>query len=142
MAGGFAGGITEVLSGKKNLAKGIKVETKEGQLIVLQGKTLDPKAPVKIEIKGILKSPLDFLKKRVPTLTIEKCQLLVNSQKMEIELILNETDGFEKGSVLGKVEINPDFIHPELNKSISQLHDELENPEMVFLYGTRIDETL
>ncbi len=26
MAGGFAGGITEVLSGKKNLGKGIKVE--------------------------------------------------------------------------------------------------------------------
>lgn len=26
MAGGFAGGITEALSGKKNLAKGIKVE--------------------------------------------------------------------------------------------------------------------
>ena len=26
MAGGFAGGITEVLKGKKNLAKGIKVE--------------------------------------------------------------------------------------------------------------------
>lgn len=37
------------------------------------------------------------------------------------------------------LEINPDFIHPELNKSISQLHDELENPEMVYLYGTRID---
>lgn len=29
MAGGFAGGITEVLSGKKNLAKGIKVEVTE-----------------------------------------------------------------------------------------------------------------
>ena len=29
MAGGFAGGITEVLSGKKNLAKGIKVEIEE-----------------------------------------------------------------------------------------------------------------
>jgi len=28
-AGGFAGGITEVLSGKKNLAKGIKVEKSE-----------------------------------------------------------------------------------------------------------------
>lgn len=27
MAGGFAGGITEVLSGKKNLSKGIKVES-------------------------------------------------------------------------------------------------------------------
>lgn len=29
MSGGFAGGITEVLSGKKNLAKGIKVEKSE-----------------------------------------------------------------------------------------------------------------
>ena len=29
MAGGFAGGITEVLSGKKNLSKGIKVEVTE-----------------------------------------------------------------------------------------------------------------
>ncbi len=29
MAGGFAGGITEVFSGKKNLAKGIKVEVGE-----------------------------------------------------------------------------------------------------------------
>ena len=29
MAGGFTGGITEVLSGKKNLAKGIKVEVGE-----------------------------------------------------------------------------------------------------------------
>lgn len=37
------------------------------------------------------------------------------------------------------LELNPDFIHPELNKNIAQLHDELENPEMVYLYGTRID---
>ena len=29
MAGGFAGGISEVLSGKKNLSKGIKVEAGE-----------------------------------------------------------------------------------------------------------------
>jgi len=31
MAGGLAGGITEVLSGKKNLAKGIKVESDEAE---------------------------------------------------------------------------------------------------------------
>ena len=29
MSGGFAGGISEVLSGKKNLAKGIKVEVND-----------------------------------------------------------------------------------------------------------------
>ena len=31
MAGGLAGGITEALRGKKNLAKGIKVEEEKGQ---------------------------------------------------------------------------------------------------------------
>jgi uncharacterized alkaline shock family protein YloU len=30
MSGGFAGGISEVLSGKKNLAKGIKVDVENG----------------------------------------------------------------------------------------------------------------
>lgn len=37
------------------------------------------------------------------------------------------------------LELNPDFIHPDLNKSMADLHEELENPEMVYLYGTRID---
>lgn len=37
------------------------------------------------------------------------------------------------------LELNPDFIHPELGKSVSDLHEDLENPEMVYLYGTRID---
>lgn len=32
MAGGFAGGISEVLSGKKNLAKGIKVDKDESKV--------------------------------------------------------------------------------------------------------------
>ena len=32
MAGGFAGGITEVLSGKKNLSKGIKVDIGEKEV--------------------------------------------------------------------------------------------------------------
>lgn len=32
MAGGFAGGITEVLKGKKNLAKGIKVEVENDKV--------------------------------------------------------------------------------------------------------------
>ena len=38
------------------------------------------------------------------------------------------------------LELNPDFIHPTLNKSVADLHEELENPEMVFLYGTRVDD--
>ena len=36
------------------------------------------------------------------------------------------------------LEIAQDFIHPLFKKSISDLYDELENPEQVYLYGTRI----
>lgn len=37
------------------------------------------------------------------------------------------------------LELDSDFIHPVLNKSMADLHEELENPEQVYLYGTRID---
>lgn len=37
------------------------------------------------------------------------------------------------------LELNADFIHPILHKSIVEMHNDLENPEMVFLYGTRVD---
>jgi 2-amino-4-hydroxy-6-hydroxymethyldihydropteridine diphosphokinase len=37
------------------------------------------------------------------------------------------------------LEINPDFIHPKFDKSVADLYEELENPEIVYLYGTKID---
>lgn len=35
------------------------------------------------------------------------------------------------------LEIAEDFVHPALDKTVEELYDELENPEMVTLYGTR-----
>lgn len=35
------------------------------------------------------------------------------------------------------LEVNPDFIHPVFNKTIFELHNDLEEPEEVCLYGTR-----
>jgi len=37
------------------------------------------------------------------------------------------------------LELSPNFVHPTLKKTVMQLYEELENPEMVFLYGTRVD---
>ena len=37
------------------------------------------------------------------------------------------------------MELNSDFVHPVLHKNIVEMHNDLENPEMVFLYGTRVD---
>ena len=37
------------------------------------------------------------------------------------------------------LELVPNYEHPILHKTISELHNDLENPEMVFLYGTRVE---
>lgn len=37
------------------------------------------------------------------------------------------------------LELNSEFVHPILQKNIIEMHNDLENPEMVFLYGTRVD---
>lgn len=37
------------------------------------------------------------------------------------------------------LELIPNFEHPVLHKTIAELHSDLENPEMVFLYGTRVE---
>ena len=34
------------------------------------------------------------------------------------------------------LEVKADLVHPVLNKTITELYDELQNPEDVFLYGT------
>lgn len=35
------------------------------------------------------------------------------------------------------LEIAPQLVHPQTQKSVAQLHEELPEPELVFLYGTR-----
>ena len=37
------------------------------------------------------------------------------------------------------LELIPDFIHPVIKKSLLDIHSELDDPEDVFLYGTRIE---
>lgn len=62
MAGGFAGGISEVLSGKKNLSKGIKVEVGEKETridvnIIVEYGTRIP--DVAFEIQNRVKSAVE-----------------------------------------------------------------------------------
>ncbi len=38
------------------------------------------------------------------------------------------------------LELIPDYIHPKYNKSLLDLYEEIECPEDIYLYGTRIDE--
>ena len=36
------------------------------------------------------------------------------------------------------LEIAEDFVHPFFGKTVASLHEAIEEPEMVYLYGTRI----
>ena len=42
-------------------------------------------------------------------------------------------------AIVPLLELIPDYEHPKYNKSLEQLHEELETLDDVFLYGTRID---
>lgn len=41
-------------------------------------------------------------------------------------------------TLIPMLELAPEFIHPISKKSVTDLYEDLENPEMVYLYGTRL----
>lgn len=46
---------------------------------------------------------------------------------------------FRAYALVPLLEIAPDFQHPTLKKTVTQLHESLSKPEIVYLYGTRGD---
>ena len=92
MAGGFAGGITEVLSGKKNLSKGIKVEVGEKEtkievnIIVEYG----------VRIPDVAFEIQNRVKKSVETMTgLKVLEVNVHVQGVNTDAGLNNEDSKE-----------------------------------------------
>ena len=92
MAGGFAGGITEVLSGKKNLSKGIKVqvgekETKIDVNIIVEYGVRIPDVAFEIQNR---------VKKSVETMTgLKVLEVNVHVQGVNTDAGLNNEDSKE-----------------------------------------------
>ena len=59
---------------------------------------------------------------------------IINTPNLTIPHRLFHTRAF---LMVPMLEIAQDFVHPLFQKTIETLYDELENPEMVVLYGTR-----
>lgn len=93
MAGGFAGGISEVLSGKKNLAKGIKVEVenKEAKIdvnIIVEYGTRIPDIAFEIQNR---------VKKAVETMTgLKVLEVNVHVQGVNTNIEENKEESEEK----------------------------------------------
>lgn len=93
MAGGFAGGISEVFSGKKNLSKGIKVEVgnKEAKIdvnIIVEYGVRIPDVAFEIQNR---------VKKAVETMTGLKV-LEVNVHVQGVNTDINETEDKKEGN--------------------------------------------
>jgi len=62
---------------------------------------------------------------------------MIKSEKLTVPHPLLHKRAFV---LIPMLEIAEDFVHPVFGKTIEQLYDDLENPETVYLYGTRIED--
>lgn len=83
---------------------------------------LKVKAPVKLDLEGVIGSVAEFLSKRKdqPEQVTEyiykrtqidqnRCHILVNREKISIKLVFNERDEYLRGTVTGTLSIHPKF---------------------------------
>lgn len=73
---------------------------------------LPVKAPIRTNIKGVIGAPFEFLMKRKDQpdqINQKRCYITVDRDKIEISLIINETDEYTRGSVTGTLLVHPKF---------------------------------
>lgn len=81
-------------------------------------KVLDKKAPIPMNIYGVLNAPLEFLTKRINTGQFEEdCHILVNREKISITLHINESDPYKRGQITGTLQIHPKFEEFGVNQN-------------------------
>ena len=71
---------------------------------------LPVKAPVKIFIIGTIGSVTEFLKQRMDQtdqINQKRCHILVNREKISIELVFNENDEYQRGTIKGLLAVHP-----------------------------------
>jgi len=94
--------------------------TAKAELTLREGtapKELDPKAPIKTQLKGVIGAVVEYLTKRIGTgqFAQKDCHILVDREKVEITLITNESDEYNRGEIVGKLGYNPKFVEFGIN---------------------------
>lgn len=92
----------------------------KAELVLREGvapKELDPKAPVKTKLNGVIGAVVEYLTKRINAgqFAQKDCHILVNRENIEITLIINEADEYKRGEITGKLGYNPKFIEFGIN---------------------------
>lgn len=88
--------------------KPIQIEFRTGEAAKAV-ESLPTKAPIKTNISGVISTPFDWLEKRIDTIDQKRATLVVNREKMEITLTVNEDDEYSRGIIKGTVEFSDVF---------------------------------
>lgn len=64
---------------------------------------LATKAPLAIDVEGVISTPLDWLEKRVETINELEANITVDREEMTITLTVNERDAYRKATIKGTV---------------------------------------
>lgn len=104
----------------KELEKPIVVNMAEGQntLTILTGdapEQLDILEPVKVDLQGTIDAPLNWLEKRVGDIDQHKAHIIVNRDKLQIMLVINEDDPYTIGKVVGELKYSEIFLKLGIN---------------------------
>jgi len=86
----------------------VEIIHREGQAT----QVLNPKAPVKIGLTGVISAPYEFLQKRISEpdqINQKRCHVIYSRDKLEIQLVMSENDEYIRGVVIGKLEVHPTF---------------------------------
>lgn len=89
-------------------------ETNHAEIVIREGtavKELEPRAPVKTNLLGVIGVPYEYLLKRVSTgqFEQERSYIAVNRENISLTLVTNEHDEYLYGVVTGKLEFHPKF---------------------------------
>lgn len=81
-------------------------------------------------------------KERFMDRTIDIDILFYDKKLIKSEVLTIPHQFFHKRAftLIPMLEIAADFVHPVFNKTVEELYDDLENPETVYLYGTKIED--
>lgn len=79
---------------------------------------LEIKAPLKINIKGVIGSVSEFLEKRLDQedqINQKRCHIIVDREKISIDLNYNENDEYLQGAIKSTLQEHPKFKEFEIN---------------------------
>ena len=111
------------MSEDKKVVVNLPEGAKTAEVIIREGeapKVLDPKAPVKINLSGVIGTPVEYLTRRckeADQFDVKRAHVIVSREDVKVTLIFNENDEYTRGQVEGKLSFHPKFVEFGINSA-------------------------